>query len=420
MYIVKNALRSIARSKGRSILTGIIIFVIGLASCLALSIREAAKTAEKEALSELEITASIQFDRQSMMGNMENREDMDQALGSMQELSLEELETYAQADSVKSFYYTYSASLDATSIDPVDTSQADQNSFPPNGEGHDSVRASTGDFTIVGYSSDEAMTEFTSGNSSITQGAVFEQGSADQTCIINEELALYNDLEVGDVITLSNPENEEETYDLTISGIYQNDAESDTASSMMERMSPAADAANRICVSAQTLQSIISASQEEGDNAVHGMLNGTYVFADKDDYEAFQQQVEEMGLSDQYTITSSDLMSFEQSIQPLQSLSGYAGIFLILILIIGGIILAVLNIFNIRERKYEIGVLSAIGMKPGKISLQFLCELLCIAFCALFLGAGIGAAASVPMTNALLSQQIESTTQSAMAQNDRF
>ena len=104
MYIVRNALRSIARFKGLSILTGIIIFVIALASCLALSIREAAKTAKKEALSDLEITASIQFDRQSVMGSMENREEMDQALGSMQELSLEELETYAQADSVKSFW----------------------------------------------------------------------------------------------------------------------------------------------------------------------------------------------------------------------------------------------------------------------------------------------------------------------------
>ena len=95
MYIVRNALRSIARSKGRSILTGIIIFVIALASCLALSIREAAKTAKKEALSDLEITASIQFDRQSVMGSMENREEMDQALGNMQELSLEELDICA-------------------------------------------------------------------------------------------------------------------------------------------------------------------------------------------------------------------------------------------------------------------------------------------------------------------------------------
>ena len=252
MYIVRNALRSIARSKGRSILTGIIIFVIALASCLALSIREAAKTAKKEALSDLEITASIQFDRQSVMGSMENREEMDQALGNMQELSLEELETYAQADSVKSFYYTYAASMNAASIDPVDTSQTqtDQNDFPSNEGRPDNAMASAGDFTIVGYSSDEAMTDFTSGNSSITKGSVFEQGSADQTCIVNEELALYNDLEIGDVITLSNPNDEEETYELTISGIYQNEAESGSSFSMMERMSPAADAANRICVSA--------------------------------------------------------------------------------------------------------------------------------------------------------------------------
>ena len=77
------------------------------------------------------------------------------------------------------------------------------------------------------------------------------RGSADQTCIVNEELALYNDLEIGDVITLSNPNDEEETYELTISGIYQNEAESGSSFSMMERMSPAADAANRICVSAR-------------------------------------------------------------------------------------------------------------------------------------------------------------------------
>ena len=71
------------------------------------------------------------------MGSMENREEMDQALGSMQELSLEELETYAQADSVKSFYYTYSASMNAASIDPVDTSQTqtDQNDFHQTREG---------------------------------------------------------------------------------------------------------------------------------------------------------------------------------------------------------------------------------------------------------------------------------------------
>ena len=54
----------------------------------------------------------------------------------------------------------------------------------------------------------------------------------------------------------------------------------------------------------------------------------------------------------------------------------FFGLFFGVILIIGGIILAVLNVFNIRERKYEIGVLAAIGMKKTKIALQYAIELL--------------------------------------------
>ena len=40
MYIVKNALRSIFRSKGRSILILIIALVITLSACVTLSIRQ--------------------------------------------------------------------------------------------------------------------------------------------------------------------------------------------------------------------------------------------------------------------------------------------------------------------------------------------------------------------------------------------
>lgn len=80
------------------------------------------------------------------------------------------------------------------------------------------------------------------------------------------------------------------------------------------------------------------------------------------------------------------------------------------ILAIGAVILIVLHIFAIRERKYEIGVLAAIGMKKWKIAVQFLTESLCITFCALIIGAGIGAVSSVPVTNHLLAQQIESSS----------
>lgn len=70
MYIVKNALRCIGRSKGRNILIGIIALVIAVSACLGLSIRQAAESAKKSTLEGLSVTASISYDRSSMMNDI--------------------------------------------------------------------------------------------------------------------------------------------------------------------------------------------------------------------------------------------------------------------------------------------------------------------------------------------------------------
>ena len=70
MYILKNALRCISRSKGRNILIGIITLVIAVSACLGLSIRQAAESAKSDTLDGMSVTATISFDRQSMMNNM--------------------------------------------------------------------------------------------------------------------------------------------------------------------------------------------------------------------------------------------------------------------------------------------------------------------------------------------------------------
>ena len=85
-----------------------------------------------------------------------------------------------------------------------------------------------------------------------------------------------------------------------------------------------------------------------------------------------------------------------------------AGWFLLVILVIGAVILVVLNIFNVRERKYEVGVLTAMGMKKRKVAAQFICEILVVTMVAIIIGAAIGAVSSVPVTNALLKNQVES------------
>lgn len=459
MYIIKNALRSISRSKGRNVLIGIIVLVIAISSCVALSIREAAGSAKEKYLEELEVTAQISMDRQAMMKDfgkgMEggfDRDSMKEMLTNQEELTLDELQTYAKADSVKGFYYTGSTSVntddnweavDTTGITEEEETESESGSgmggFPGMGQmggmfgdGRMPGRmGNQGDATVVGYSSDAAMEEFNSGTSSIVDGKMFKEGTEKYHCVISDELATYNELEVGDKINIVNPNNEDESYELKIVGIYHNEQSGMSQPGMMGGFSTATDAANQIYMSYKALDKIVKASEEvaataeEADedtdiSSLASQVSGTYTFSSVEAYEKFDSESRELGLAEEYTISSSDVMSYEQSLEPLNNLSEYAMYFFIVILVIGGIILAVLNIFNIRERKYEIGVLAAIGMKKWKIAVQYTMELLVVTFIAIFIGTGIGAVGSVPITNALLEKQIENQTTTMQEQLDNF
>ncbi len=434
MYIVKNAFRCIGRARGRNALIGIIALVIAVAACIGLSIRQAAQSAKEDTLSGMSVTATISVDRQSMMGNIGrpeaggsfDKDQFEELFGSTSSLTLEDYEKYASAPSVKSFYYTLTASFDGSEgFEPVttDSSSSGEGSFPGFG-GMGGMGgmfgSSSGDFSVVGYSSDEAMTSFISGTATMVSGAVFVEGTESLDCIISEELATYNSLSVGDTVTLTNPQSEDETYTLTVVGIYSDSSSNEGFQSMM-----GSDPANSIYVSSAALDLILSQSAEvsetvtdettgrEYETAVTGNISATYVMANVDAYYSFESEVRDLGLSDSYSVSSQDITSFENSLVPLNTLSKMAGWFLIVILIIGAVILVVLNIFNIRERKYEIGVLMAIGMKKGKVAAQFMTEVFVVTLAAVIVGIGIGAVSAVPVTNALLENQIISSKENS-------
>ena len=406
MYIIKNALRCIGRAKGRNVLIGIIALVIAIAACIGLSIRQAAESTKNSALAGMQITATISFDRSGAMGSMGGRPgdmgggfDKNQFAGMMggsSSLTLEEYLKYAEAESVQDFYYTLTAYFNGSDSflpvsDETDDTEGDgtlDGSLEEEPSGRPQMPGgmggmggmmggfSAGDFTIIGYSSDSAMTEFVSGTASILDGGVmFDEGTEEMVCVISEELAIYNSLSVGDIVTLTNPSLESESYELTIVGIYTSSQNNDFSMSIF---GTSQDPANKIYMSAGTLQTILDVSEEnnttitdestgrESDSKLTGTLAATYTFADVDAYYAFETEVRELGLSDTYAVSSSDISSFENSLAPLNTLGTMAGWFLVVILIIGGVILVVLNIFNVRERKYEVGVLTAMGMKNGR------------------------------------------------------
>ena len=465
MYIIKNALRCIGRSKGRNVLIGIIALVIAVSACIGLSIRQAAVSAKEAALDGMNITATISYDRASAMGNMSggrpgmgdggfpgggfDKDSFSQMMGGSSSLTLEEYQKYAAATSVQDFYYTLTAYWNGSeNFSPVSDETDDSNSGSdgtldgsldggnggmagfPGGMmgGMMGGGLASGDFTVIGYSSDSSMTAFINGSASIVEGAMFDEGTSELICVISEELAMYNSLAVGDSIVITNPSLETETYTLTIGGIYTSTENNDFSMSMF---GASQDPANRIYMSANALQVLLNSSAansttvtddygRESESKVTGTLSATYTFANTDAYYSFEEEVRSLGLSESYTVSSSDVSAYETSIAPLNTLSTMAGWFLIVILIIGGIILVVLNIFNVRERKYEVGVLTAMGMKKWKVATQFMCEILVVTMIAVIIGAGLGAVSSVPVTNALLAGQVESQSNQQNQMEENF
>ena len=498
MLVIINALKSISRSKGRNILIGLIVLTIAASSCVALAISNAAgeaevsaaaqaETDEKEARqkaeqdladkqtelestkeglkSNLSITGSISLDRRKMMETIQNsgtvdRDAMRELQSQFQELSLSELQSHAESQYVKDFFYTASISLNATGTleaygSEDNTNQSSANSQPgmisgegrPGGQGGQDggMRQgfilggmSMGDFNLTGYTVEESMMKFKNGTATITGGAMIDVSSADMNCLISNEVAVFNSLAVGDKITLSNPGKDDETYTFTVAGIYTDTGSAETGDAPM--FATAQDPANLICISYPALQKIEENSSSvattgknamgmETTTALSGQISHTFVFSGLEDYEKFSAELTEKGLEN-YTLTSSDLSDYNRQISeiestmtgleetinsfdyterliPIQNLSKFAATMFWVILAIGALILIVINVFNIRERKYEVGVLTAIGIKKGKVALQFVTELLCVTMIAIVLGSGVGAAASVPVADYLLSDRVE-------------
>ncbi len=313
-----------------------------------------------------------------------------------------------------------------------------------------------GDFDLVGYNSYAAM-EVMAGFGTdddaackITDGTMFEDNTSEYVCVINEDLLKMDankDKKVGDSIELVNPKNEDETYSLKIAALYKdssgstamgtdpaniiitsysvvkdiesksestNNSTSSSSSNSKDstKSTTATTAATTAATTSSSSSSSSSGSSDEESNALVSQFNGTFVFGSVADYEQFKEEIKTKAKSDGmdedlYIVTSSDVATFKAGLKPLENLKSFATTFLYLTLAIGAIVLIVISVISIRDRKYEIGALAAMGLKKLKLSMMFMIEVLTVTLVAILIGAIAGSAASVPVTSYLLSAQVE-------------
>jgi len=79
---------------------------------------------------------------------------------------------------------------------------------------------------------------------------------------------------------------------------------------------------------------------------------------------------------------------------------------MIVVLTFGGVIIALLSSIAIRERKYEIGVLRAMGMKKKAVGAGLWFEILAVTAASTLVGLAVGVVVAQPVTNLLLAGQV--------------
>lgn len=239
------------------------------------------------------------------------------------------------------------------------------------------------------------MTDFTNGISTITEGVMISDFNGYE-CVISSELATLNEVSVGDTITLKNP-NTEVTYDFTVTGIYTTNSDNGDIASMYSQ------SANKIITGSGVIDLLVA-----DDSTLITTVTPSFILNSEEDIEAFTAEVKEKGLNEYYTINT-NIDEIESATKSIENVKTFATTFLIITLVISSLVLFVINMINIRERKYEIGVFRTIGMSKLKLTIQFILELLIIATISLIIGAIIGGFLSKTVGNMLLASEIESS-----------
>ncbi len=406
MYILKNAVTSILRNKGRNILIGIIILVIACATSITLAINNSSNKLINSYKNKYQTEATISINRENMMKDFDkdnkeqSKEDMKDKFSNMQSITVSDIEKYGKSKYVKSYYYTMQIGVNSN----LEKASTDSESNDK-GKGPEKQEETSGDFTLTGYSSLDAMNDFIEGNYKIKEGKVDTDFSND-SCIINSELATLNNISVGDKITIKDTNDDTKTYELTVTGIYE---ESSTDS-----MSMFSNSVNTIITNTNFVNKVL-----ENDSEISVKVNPTFILTSSKVVDKFESELRKKGLDDNLSVQT-NLDQVENATKTISNVKTFSMTFLIITLVIGTVVLFIINMINIRERKYEIGVLRTIGMKKSKVALQFIYELLIVAVIALILGAFVGASASVPVSNYLLKNEISSSSKQTQNIENNF
>jgi putative ABC transport system permease protein len=133
----------------------------------------------------------------------------------------------------------------------------------------------------------------------------------------------------------------------------------------------------------------------------------------------FEAELRVKGLPSDYAARTDESL-FERMSGPISSIKDLSLTFLIIVFAVGAIVLSLVSAIAARERKYEIGVLRAMGMKKKQVALGLMAEFLIVACACFTLGIGAGAALSQTVCDAIAAGQAHTEPALSTTLSDRL
>jgi len=394
MNFIKRGFLGITRKKGKSLILLAVIFILGNLISGAISIQQATSNVEGNIKERLGAAATVDIDYEALDKLSED----ELVEFDLQNVDIDLIKQIGELSYVKYYDYSMSTYLGSESIE----------SYQGEMEGEVIHHGPSMDFHLKGINYAPVI-DFEEEKGKLIDGRVFTQDEIDNgtsVAIISKKLAEKNNLHVGDTFTLDNAvytyDDETGNEDLVTSrdvvleiiGLFEShsikeDRGDNPDQDMFDWMD--IDYQNTIYVSNEIVISETEYYWEEymkADEELAAMMEEEeesfeyytplFVLNNPEDSAAFEEEVIPL-LPELYTVinASDHYDSISGPIDSMAKLSKYVLIAAVIatILIIGLVVLLFL-----RDRKHELGIYLSLGEKRGRVVGQILIEVMVIAF----------------------------------------
>jgi putative ABC transport system permease protein len=386
MYLITNSIKNLGRNKGRNILIAAITLAIIISTVVTLTINNAAARVVDDIRLDLGSRVEIgQSFIEMRAAGFDPRTDLNH-------IPIEDFIAFSESEYLRHTIFNAEMLAWSDTFFAVGDTQ-----FGASTRTHDDGSLWVVEtMKLIGTSEPDTLPDFGTYRE-IVEGRMFSELNE---AIISEEIAWLNNINIGDVINIQGSFATDKVFDLEIVGIYSDYTE-EFANPWMQMFGsfPSDNKRNEVITSFDT---IVAAGWE--NNA--GLNMQTEYFLRNPDYLAsFEAQARSLGLPVTYNV-SINQAAFDRVAGPLSGMNSAAITFMIVVLILGVITLALVSYMAVRERKYEVGVLRAMGMEKSKVAFGMITEAVMIAALCLVVGLGIGNAMAQPIADSLLEGRV--------------